>query len=64
MTLASKGPQAIRWAKQACALAEELELEVGLQEEATLFGACFNTEDQREGMTAFLEKRKAAFVGR
>jgi enoyl-CoA hydratase len=27
--------------------------------EETLFGSCFETEDQKEGMTAFLEKRKA-----
>jgi len=58
-----KGPQALLRAKQACALAEELDLEVGLQEEAGLFGACFDTADQTEGMAAFLEKRKPAFRG-
>jgi enoyl-CoA hydratase len=62
--LARKGPQSVLRAKQACALAEELDLEIGLQEEAELFGACFDTEDQSEGMAAFLEKRKPAFVGR
>jgi len=62
-TLGRKGPQAVRWAKKACALAEELDLEVGLQEEAAFFGACFETVDQTEGMAAFLEKRKPVFVG-
>ena len=31
--------------------------------EADLFGLCFSTEDQTEGMSAFLEKRKAGFKG-
>jgi len=58
-----QGPLAVRWAKRACALAEELDLEVGLQEEAELFSRCFDTADQREGMLAFLEKRSATFTG-
>ena len=62
--IASKGPVAVRLAKQACAIAEELDIEVGLQEEAELFARCFDTEDQSEGMAAFLEKRKPEFVGR
>ncbi len=62
--IAQKGPQAIRWAKQAIALSEELDLPIGLQEEAELFALCFETEDQREGMGAFLDKRQAEFVGR
>jgi enoyl-CoA hydratase len=32
--------------------------------EAELFGACFDTEDMREGTRAFLEKRKANFNGK
>ena len=35
-----------------------------LRVEAAMFGLCFATEDMREGTTAFLEKRKAAFSGR
>ena len=42
--------------------AEELDLEVGLQEEAEIFARCFTTEDQKEGMAAFLEKRPAAWL--
>lgn len=31
--------------------------------EAALFGLCFSTLDQKQGMSAFLEKRKAQFKG-
>jgi len=33
----------------------------GFDEEARLFGECFGTDDMKEGVTAFLEKRKASF---
>jgi enoyl-CoA hydratase len=33
----------------------------GYDEEARLFGECFGTDDMKEGVTAFLEKRKASF---
>lgn len=36
----------------------------GYAEEVRLFGECFGTEDMKEGVTAFLEKRKPAFPGR
>ncbi|RZA01338.1 MAG: enoyl-CoA hydratase [Sphingobacteriaceae bacterium] len=36
----------------------------GFTEEISEFGNCFVTEDMKEGTTAFLEKRKAVFVGR
>jgi enoyl-CoA hydratase len=36
----------------------------GFAEEVRLFGECFGTEDMKEGVTAFLEKRKPAFPGR
>ncbi len=62
-TIEAQGPMAIRWAKRACQLADELNIEVGLQEEAKFFGRCFDTTDQTEGMTAFVEKRAAQFTG-
>lgn len=36
----------------------------GFNEEIALFGNCFGTEDMKEGTTAFLEKRKANFIGK
>ena len=55
------GPLAVRWAKRACKLSGELNIDVGLQEEADLFGRCFDTADQTEGMAAFVAKRAPAF---
>lgn len=62
--MAQKGPVALRLAKEACLLPEERGMEDGLQGEAELFGRCFATADQKEGMTAFLAKRAPAFQGR
>lgn len=39
----------------------ELDIDKAMLHEADLFGLCFSTEDQREGMDAFIEKRKAIF---
>jgi enoyl-CoA hydratase len=36
----------------------------GYQTEIDAFGFCFGTEDFKEGTTAFLEKRKATFIGK
>lgn len=36
----------------------------GFEEEINAFGACFTTQDMKEGTTAFLEKRKAIFTGK
>ena len=36
----------------------------GFEEEVNAFGECFNTQDMKEGTTAFLEKRKAVFTGK
>lgn len=58
------GPVALRLCKRAIHEAADGSLEAGQAAERTLFGLCFATDDQAEGMAAFLEKRKAAFRGR
>jgi enoyl-CoA hydratase len=57
-------PIALRHALQAVDQGLEADLEKGLLLEATLFGILCGTEDLREGMTAFLEKRPAKFEGK
>lgn len=58
------GPVAVNLAKKALGVALDVELRAGLTIEAELFGLCFDTEDQKEGMAAFLERRKASFAGK
>ena len=58
------GPAACRYAQEAIRRGVEMPLSEGLALEATLFGLCAATEDMREGMAAFLEKRSARFTGR
>ena len=59
------GPaQALRAAKLAIDGGLDMDLASGLAWESQLFAALFATEDQREGMAAFVEKRKPNFTGR
>src|SRR6266568_5062142 len=62
--LAQKAPLALRMAKEAVLKAFEAPLAEGLAAERKSFYFLFSTEDQKEGMRAFLEKRKAVFKGR
>lgn len=62
--IARNGPVAVRLVKRAVHETDRLDLEAGLAAEASLFGLCFATDDQTEGMGAFVEKRRAAFTGR
>ena len=57
-TIASKGPAAVRAAKLAINEGVNYELSKGLEIENQAFARLFETEDQKEGMKAFLEKRK------
>jgi len=62
--IADLSPVAVRLARQAVNQALETSLAQGLQYEQRLFEATFVLDDRREGMTAFLEKRKPIFHGR
>lgn len=56
--IAANAPIAVRETKRAVNEGLELEIEDALDLELDIFSDCFKTEDQKEGMTAFLEKRK------
>ncbi|HEU5361031.1 MAG TPA: enoyl-CoA hydratase-related protein [Candidatus Deferrimicrobiaceae bacterium] len=60
----SKGPLAVGAAKSAMNRGLDLDLQNACALEANAFAVTFTTEDGSEGMTAFLEKRKAEFKGR
>ena len=62
--IAAMPPLAVRAAKQAILAAAELPLAEGLRRERAAFFALFATQDQREGMAAFLEKRPPTWTGR
>jgi enoyl-CoA hydratase len=62
--MASRGPVAIRAAIEAVMAGSDMPQEEGLVLEATLFGLLASTDDMKEGMGAFLEKRQANFTGR
>ena len=62
--LMNKGLIAIGLAKRAIEQGTDLDLDSGLLIEQTLFSLCFDTQDQKEGMKAFLEKRKPEFKGK
>ncbi|NLN48343.1 MAG: crotonase [Clostridiales bacterium] len=60
-TIASKGQIAVKYAKVAINRGIEINMDSGDAMESELFALCFANEDQKEGMSAFLEKRKADF---
>jgi enoyl-CoA hydratase/carnithine racemase len=60
--IASKGRVSTMMAKEAVNAADELTLQEGLRFERRLFHSLFATNDQKEGMSAFLEKRKPEFT--
>ena len=59
--IASRGPLAVRAAIEAVMVGTDMGFEEGQFLEATLFGLLASTEDMKEGMGAFLEKRAAQF---
>lgn len=64
LKIAGKGQVAVRLAKEAVVNGLEMDLARASRYEADLFGLCFATDDQKEGMSAFLEKRRANFSHR
>jgi enoyl-CoA hydratase len=62
--LAAKSPVALALAKRLCNLPLGADLDTSLDVEADSFGDLFASEDAKEGLTAFAEKRAPRFVGR
>jgi enoyl-CoA hydratase len=63
-TILANGPVALGLAIECATRGMEMSVDDGLALESNLFGLLAATTDMREGMTAFLEKRKAEFTGR
>ena len=57
-SIAAAAPIAVRNSKKAINEGLQVDMDKAIVIEEKLFGACFETEDQKEGMKAFLEKRK------
>lgn len=57
-------PLAVQYSNRAIKDGLDTDLESGIALEAELFASCFATADQKEGMKAFLEKRKPEFQGK
>jgi enoyl-CoA hydratase len=62
--IAEKAPIALQLSKEAVKFASRSNLDEGLRREVDLFAICFSTEDKKEGVSAFLEKRKPVFKGK
>src|SRR6185295_3897670 len=63
-TILSRGPVAVRLALETIRRGQNMTQQEGEIIESDMFGLASTTADMREGMTAFLEKRKPAFTGR
>jgi enoyl-CoA hydratase/carnithine racemase len=62
--IAAKSQVALRKSLQAIRQGSELNLSAGLDLEARLFGTLCDTDDRKEGVAAFLEKRQPQFKSR
>ena len=62
--MASKGPLALKYAKEAIYTGMDLTLEQGLHLEADLYLLLHTTRDRTEGIRAFQEKKKPQFAGK
>jgi enoyl-CoA hydratase len=59
-----KAQLAVRFCKAAANEGMQTDIDRGMTIEADVFGLCFATADQTEGMTAFIDKRKPGFIGK
>lgn len=65
LKIAKNAPIAVRASKKAINDGLQVDMDTAIVVEEKLFGSCFESEDQKEGMTAFLEKRKVeAFLNK
>ncbi len=62
-TIANNAPLAVSYAKESINKNYDMSNSEAIELENQLFGKCFATTDQKEGMEAFLQKRKAGFKG-
>lgn len=62
--IAGKGPVAVRLVKELVQRGQDLDLDNACALESDVFGLLFATEDKREGMSAFLDRRPACFTNR
>lgn len=62
--IVSKAQVAVRLSKVAATEGMQTDIDRSMTIEADAFGLCFATADQKEGMAAFVEKRKPGFVGK
>jgi len=62
--LTEKPPIAMKYAKHALNFGSQVPLEVGLRLESSLLALLFSTEDLKEGLEAFMSKRKPEFKGK
>lgn len=64
LEIASRGPLAVQAAKRLIHEGLNVPLEAALRTEAVTFATLFDSQDQKEGMGAFLEKRRPSFRGK
>jgi len=62
--ISARGAVAVRLCKDAVNEGMQTDIDRAMSIEADIFGLCFATADQKEGMRAFVEKRKAQFTGK
>jgi enoyl-CoA hydratase len=62
--IAKIAPLAVALSKRSAEIVAEIDLMSANAFEQQIFARCFATADQKEGMKAFVEKRKAAWTGR